>query len=100
MVVRNKILFSWIIIVQFFYFQPLLFWIISKRKLDDNRNHFGISLIVHHRNDLIVHHRNDISNINVQFFYEIFWFLRAVNGSTILNGELLFQFNFFCIVHV
>lgn len=92
MVVRNKILFSWIIIVQFFYFQPLLFWIISKRKLDDNRNHFGISLIVHHR--------NDISNINVQFFYEIFWFLRAVNGPTILNGELLFQFNFFCIVHV
>lgn len=65
MVVRNKILFSWIIIVQFFfYFQPLLFWIISKRKLDDNRNHFGISLIVHHR--------NDISNINVQFFTKSF----------------------------
>lgn len=64
MVVRNKILFSWIIIVQFFYFQPLLFWIISKRKLDDNRNHFGISLIVHHR--------NDISNINVQFLTKSF----------------------------
>lgn len=75
----------------FFYFQPLLFWIISKRKLDDIRNHFGISLIFHHR--------NDISNINVQFFYEIFWLLRAVNGPTILYGELLFQFNFFCIVH-
>lgn len=96
MVVRNKILFSWIIIVQFFFTSNHFCFELSPKESWMTT----VTILAYPWFSLIFHHQNDISNINVQFFYEIFWLLRAVNGPTILNGELLFQFNFFCIVHV
>lgn len=68
MVVRNKILFSWIIIVQFFFTSNHFCFELSPKESWMTT----VTILAYPWFSLIFHHQNDISNINVQFFTKSF----------------------------